>query len=166
MLEIDPRYAPAWERLAANFISKADAEIVSSQEGYVRAREAVEKALAIDPDYAPAHALLGVIADVQNDDAGAAKHFERALTLDPTDLSVLHNAAIFLSDIGRLDEALALQQAIVRRDPVNTSALNNLGYYQRLSGRNDEAIASARTALSLSPGMGSAHSLVGGRAAT
>ena len=90
----------------------------------------------------------------ENDDAGAAKHFERALALDPTDLSVLGNAAIFLSDIGRLDEALALQQAIVRRDPVNPAALFNLGLYQRSSGRYDEAIASYRTALSLSPGMG------------
>jgi TolB-like protein/Flp pilus assembly protein TadD/class 3 adenylate cyclase len=160
VLEIDSRYAPAWQRLAVNFISKADAGTVSGNEGYVRGREAVEKALAIDPDYAPAHALLGVIAEDQNDLAGAAKHFERALTLDPTDLDVLQNAAIFLSDIGRVDEALALQQAIVRRDPVNTIALNNLGYYQRLSGRYDEAIASARMALSLSPSMGSAHSLV------
>lgn len=73
---------------------------------------------------------------------------------------MLRNAAIFLSDIGRVDEAPALQQAIVHRDPVNTIALNNLGYYQRLSGRYDEAIASARMALSLSPTMGSAHSLV------
>jgi TolB-like protein/Tfp pilus assembly protein PilF/predicted Ser/Thr protein kinase len=157
-LDIDPRYAPAWERLAANFISKAILDIVSRQEGFARAREAVEKALAIDPDYAPAHALLGSIAMRENDDAGAAKHFERALALDATDLSVLNNAAIFLSDIGRLDEALALQEANVRRDPVNTAALFNLGLYQRSSGRYDEAIASARTALSL--GMGSAHHLL------
>jgi len=159
VLEIDPRYAPAWERLAANFIGKE--HIASSHEGYIRAREAVEKALAIDPDYAPAHAQLGVIAEDQNDLAGAAKHFERALTLDPTNLDVLHNAAVFLSDIGRLDEAFALQQAIVRRDPVNIVALNNLAYYQRLSGRYDEAIASARTVLSLSPGVGTVHGLLG-----
>jgi TolB-like protein/predicted Ser/Thr protein kinase/lipoprotein NlpI len=161
-LDIDPRYAPAWERLAANFHSKAILDIVSRQEGFARAREAVEKALGIDPDYAPAHALLGIIAMDENDDAGAANHFERALALDPTDLSVLGNAAIFLWDIGRLDEALALQQAIVRRDPVNPSALSNLGLYQRSSGRYDEAIASVRTALSLSPGMGHTHSLLEG----
>jgi TolB-like protein/Flp pilus assembly protein TadD/predicted Ser/Thr protein kinase len=159
-LDIDPRYAPAWERLAANFNSKAILGIVSRQEGFAHAREAVEKALAIDPDYAPAHAILGCIAMHENDDAGAAKHFERALMLDPTDFSVLCNVAIFLSNIGRLDEALALQQTIVRRDPVNTAALFNLGSYQRSSGRYDEAIASARTVLSLSPGMGSAHSLL------
>src|SRR5262249_10135203 len=151
VLEIDPRYAPAWQRLAANFISKANAGTVSGNEGYVRGREAVEKALAIDPDYAPAHAPLRSTAEDQNDGADVATSYQRALTLYPTNLDVLHNAAIFLSDIGRVDEALALQQAIVRRDPVNTSALNNLGYYQRLSGRYDEAIASARTALSLSP---------------
>src|SRR5262249_57027042 len=41
VLEIDPRYAPAWERLAANLIGKANAGI-SSDEGDVRGREAVE----------------------------------------------------------------------------------------------------------------------------
>ena len=85
MLEIDPRYAPAWLGLARNLINKAFSGIVSSQEGYPRARELAEKALAIDPDYAPAHATLGYIATVENDDAGAAKHYERALALDPTD---------------------------------------------------------------------------------
>ena len=48
------------------------------------------KALAIDPEYAPAHARLGDIAlDRDNDLADAARHFERALALDPADLSVL-----------------------------------------------------------------------------
>src|SRR5262249_664093 len=79
VLEIDPRYAPAWERLAANFVYKASMGLVHSQEGYARAREAEEKALAIDPDYAPAHAALGYMADADNDPVGAARHFQRAL---------------------------------------------------------------------------------------
>src|SRR6185312_12383390 len=58
VLEIDPRYAPAWEGLARNFNNKAGAGLVPSQEGFARGREATEKALAIDPDYAPAHAQL------------------------------------------------------------------------------------------------------------
>src|SRR6476646_10269802 len=62
VLEIDPRYAPAWERLATNFANKAGMGLVSSQEGFARAREAAEKALAIDPDYALTHARLGFIA--------------------------------------------------------------------------------------------------------
>ncbi len=49
------------------------------------AREAAEKALAIDPEYAPAHAALGLSAmQSDNDLVGAARHLERALALDPT----------------------------------------------------------------------------------
>jgi TolB-like protein/Flp pilus assembly protein TadD len=161
VLEIDPRYAPAWDELARNFYNKASIGLVSSQEGYARAREAAEKALAIDPDYAPAHAGLGYIADSDNDPAGAARHFQRALALDPTNLDVLRNAATCLQNLGRLDEALALSDAVVRRDPVNLLALHNLGYYQRMAGRYDAAIASFRTVLSLSPNQGSTHSDLG-----
>jgi TolB-like protein/lipoprotein NlpI len=161
VLEIDPRYAPAWNGLAGNLVDKADDGIVSSPEGYARAREAAEKALAIDPDYAPTHARLGRIAMFENDFAGAANHFERAITLDPTDLDVLQDAAFFLFDLGRMDEAVALQQAVVRRDPVNTTSLHYLGVYQRYSGRYDEAIAAFRTALSLNPGRGAVHFALG-----
>jgi tetratricopeptide (TPR) repeat protein len=135
--------------------------VVSNQEGFAPARDLAEKALAIDPDYAPAHSTLGYIATLENDDAGAAKHFERALTLDPTDAVVLRAASAFLSNLGRLEEALALDQAIVRRDPLNTTVLFNLGNLQRFSGRYDEAIASLRTALSLNPAEGGVHYLLG-----
>jgi adenylate cyclase len=159
VIEIDPRYAPAWDELASNFINKAANGVLSNQEGYARAREAVEKALAIDPDYAPAHASLGWIAMYgDNDLGGAARHFQHALALDPTDLDVLRNVASFLQSLGRLDEALALDEAVVRRDPVNAKALNNLGSYQRRAGRYDAAIASFRSVLSLSPNRGGAHS--------
>jgi tetratricopeptide (TPR) repeat protein len=161
-LEIDPRYAPAWDGLATNFINKASMALLPNQEGYARAREAAEKALAIDPDYALAHTHLGSIAMYgDNDFAGAARHCQRALALDPTDLGVLANAATFLKSLGRLDEALALYEAVVRRDPVNVLALFSLGFHQRLAGRYDAAIASLRTALSLSPNQGDAHFLLG-----
>jgi len=162
VLEIDPRYAPAWNELAKNFTNKASMGLLSSQQGYPRAREAAEKALEIDPDYAPAHARLGRIAmDVDNDLAGAARHYQRALALDPTDLGVLGNAATFLKNLGRLDEALALDEAIVRRDPVNVTTLSNLGYHQRMAGRYDAAIASFHTVLSLSRSGGGAHAQLG-----
>ena len=62
VLEIDPRYAPAWDQLARNFSNKTNMSLLPPQEGWARAREAAEKALAIDPDYAAAHANLGFIA--------------------------------------------------------------------------------------------------------
>src|SRR5262249_52659260 len=161
-LEIDPRYAPAWDELARNFADKTGMGLLSNEEGFALAREADEKALQIDPDYAPTHASLGWIAMYgDNDLAGAARHFQRALALDPTDVRVLRNATTFLQNLGRVDEALALAEALVRRDPVNVTSLFNLGTAQRQAGRYDAAIASLRTALSLSPGQANLHDQIG-----
>ena len=157
VLEIDPRYAPAWAGLARNFHNKATSGLLPSSEGFARAREANERALAINPNYAPAHAGLGGTAAINNDFVNAAKHFERALALDPTDLTVLANTGMFLSTLGRLQEALALDEALVRRDPLNVITFINLGADQRCAGQFDAAIESYRSALSLSPGRGSAH---------
>src|SRR5436190_734128 len=128
VLAIDPRYAPAWDGLSHNFANEAGQGLLPSKEGYAEAREAATKALAIDPEYPPAHARLGLIAiNGDNDLAGAARHFERALALDPADLNVLGNSAALLQSLGRLDEALALDEAVVRRDPVNVTLLGQPG---------------------------------------
>src|SRR4029077_3544372 len=90
VLAIDPRYAPAWHGLSRNFCLETGQGILSGKEGFAQAREASLKALVIDPNYAPAHAQLGWIAIYgDNDLAGAALYLERALALDPADLSVL-----------------------------------------------------------------------------
>src|SRR5450631_1177862 len=161
VLAIDPSYAPAWNRLSANLANEAIMGLLANKEAFAGAREAAEKALAIDPDYASAHATLGLTALNQNDFAEAAKHFERALALDPTDVTVLANTASFLMELGRLDDALTLYHTAIRRDPVNVSALYNLGTNQRIAGQYDAAIESFHTVLNLSPGQGGAHALLG-----
>jgi TolB-like protein/Flp pilus assembly protein TadD len=161
-LAIDSRYAPAWAGLAGNFGYEAGQGLLHAKEGYAQAREAAMKALALDPQYAPAHARLGWIAMYgDNDLAGAAQHYKRALALDPADLDVLRISAALLQSLGRLDEALALDEAAVRGDPVNVNALFNLGFHQRMAGRFDPAIASFRTVLSLSPNNAGAHCQLG-----
>src|SRR5581483_7725984 len=160
VLEIDPRYAPAWDGLGINFTSEANVGLLPIIEGYARTREAEEKALAIDPSYAPAHALLGSIANDNNDFVNAAKHLERALALDPRDPRVLSISAVFLQSLGRLQEALTLFESLVQRDPVNVPSLHNWANAQRLTGQLDAAIASYRSALALSPGYGQAHYLI------
>jgi TolB-like protein/Tfp pilus assembly protein PilF len=157
-LSIDPRYAPAWAGVAENLYRETQVGMLPNQEGFARAREAAEKALAVDPDYAPAHGRLGYIALFgEHDFAGAAKHIERALALAPADVDVLRTAGVLLVSLGRLDEALALYEAVVRHDPVNVSMLHNVGLSQRRAGQLDAAIATMRTELSLSPGRGQAH---------
>jgi TolB-like protein len=158
VLRVDPRYAPAWDERARNFLNKTNVGLLAGTEGYERAREAELEALAIDPDFAPAHSRLGWVATfADNDLAAAARHFERALSLDRTDPYVLGNSAVFLLSLGRLDEALALELALLRRDPANLILLYNTALLRRYRGQLAESIATYRTILGLNPGRGIAR---------
>jgi TolB-like protein/Flp pilus assembly protein TadD len=162
VLAIDSQYAPAWDELARNAVNEASRSLVSNDEGTTRAREAVRKTLTIDPDYAPAYARLAFIAmGYDNDLAVAAKYLERALALDPTNLSVLNVVSTMLGSLGRKEEALTVAEAIVHRDPVGLTPLYNLGLMLRWAGRLDDAIADWRTVASLSPRRGGVHANIG-----
>ena len=159
-LVIDPQYAPAWGALSTNFNNKAIAFLIPAREGFGRSREAAQKALAIDPEYAYAHASLGFTAILENDLASAAKHFERALALDPSDPRVLSNAAVLLRSLGREEESLVINEFVFRRDPLNVTTLFNMGSNQRFLGRLDESISTYRNMLSLIPGSGGVHAQI------
>jgi adenylate cyclase len=156
-LAIDPEYPAAWVHLAGNYINMAG-DLLPRDDGYALARGATEKALAIDPVYAPAHSRLGWIAMAyDNDMAQAARHYERALQLDPNDINIISNAASLLFTLGRVDESIAIDEYVAARDPVNPVGHSNLAASYRFAGRWDDAIASLETALRLSPGRLFAH---------
>jgi len=157
VLELDPRYAPAWADRGRNLIAQVGAGLLPEKDGIARARDAYGKALEIDPDLAVAHSALGYLAGMESKLADAARHLGRALALDPTNTRVQLNAASLLSRLGRHDEAIALDLASTARDPLNSLAYNNLGAHQRSAGRYDESIESFRTALTLSPGRRGPH---------
>lgn len=161
VLTIDPRYAPAWVGQAINLENETKGGLLPRDQGLQQAREAVDKALAIDPNYAPAHAELGSLAIDRNELSVAARHFQRALALDSSDVVVLNSSAILLQALGRLQPAIAVNEYLVARDPVNPVWLNNLGLVYIYAGRYDEAITRFRTVLSLSPGFSNAGTNLG-----
>lgn len=161
-LAIDANYAAAWTGLAYNYLGQTDTGLRPIEEGYRLARDAVDRALEIDPDFAPAHAALGWIAMNHGGDlAAAARHLEHALTLEPTDADIIATAGLLAQGLGRLDTAIELDEYVTMRDPVNTIGHANLGIAYLYAGRLDEAIASIRMALSLSPGFAGAQFAVG-----
>ena len=114
-----------------------------------RAREAYERALALDPLMAEAHVNLGRVLHVAGERGRAEPHYREAVRLDPDDPTPHFNLGVMLEESGRKDEAvLAYRQAIVR-DPDFADAHCNLGLLLEALGRRHEAIRHLMTARQL-----------------
>ena len=160
-LAIDPEYAAAWSDLSRLYLGEAIDGLGSQDEAYGLALEAVNKALGIDPEFAPPHARLGLVAAVRDNNLeAAARHIERALSLEPTNLEVIRYAGLLSGVFGRLDEAIELFKFVVARDPVSVRDHFSLGECYMFAERWDEAIASWRTVMVLGPG-NDLHELIG-----
>ena len=92
--ERDPSYAPAWAGLSQAYARQADSGFVPVADGYRRAREAAEKALALDPQLVDAHLAMGSIRQTYDWDWEAADaSFRRALDLEPGNAQALRLAS-------------------------------------------------------------------------
>jgi len=159
---IDPDYANSWAGLSRNYVNLTGYNLLPPEEGIRKALEAANQALAIDPKNAMAYSSLGWIAMTYNDElAVAARHYQRAMELEPTNLSIIRNSANLIMRLGRLNEAITLGEFASVRDPVNPVGYLNLSNSYIRAERLDEGIKSARTALWLSPGIGGAHYRLG-----
>ena len=123
VVELDPEFADAWSLLASvharRLFFRDPGYTLPPGEALLIVRDAVAKALAINPDSAPAYAnLAGVAWAFEGDAQKAAPLIERSLDLDSTNIDTIAFAAEFTKFIGRLDDALALEEYLVDRDPL------------------------------------------------
>src|SRR5277367_3440823 len=103
--QLDPSYALAWVGLSRARNWQVNTGLIPTEEGHQLAREAVERALALNPNLAAAHAQMGrTKQQVDFDWAGADTSFQRAVALDPGNPEVARSAAGLATDLGRLDE--------------------------------------------------------------
>src|SRR6266567_5142881 len=82
--QLDPTYALAWVGLSRARYRQADRRRIPAEEGRRLAREAVDRALALNPNLAEAHAQMGVLKLIIDLDwSGADASFQRAAVLAP-----------------------------------------------------------------------------------
>ncbi len=162
-LAIDPEYATAWAGLAGTVMpSRTGAHLLPFDEGYRLASEAAERALSINEANAEAHAYLGYVALHERGDlATAARRYERAAELEPTNSEILRLVARLARNLGRVDEPVRIMEYVVARDPVNPANHAGLGSIYWRAGRLDESIASFQRALDLSPGHAGSQYAIG-----
>jgi TolB-like protein/Tfp pilus assembly protein PilF len=161
-VNIAPDYTEAWYCMARIYSQMTTKAKLPPVEGHRLAAEAADKALQCNPSFAPAHALLGFMFSLFDlNFTAAAKHYQRALALAPTNLEIIGGAASMASCLGRLDTAIALLEYANARDPLNAANYSHLGFLYRCAGRCEDAVASYNLALRLSPGIMSAHYNIG-----
>jgi len=150
--QLDPSYALAWVWLSRTRNGQVNLQLIPAVEGHRLAREAVERALALNPKLAAAHAQMARIKhQVDFDWAGADTSAQRALALEPGNPENLKSAASAAAILGRLDEAVQLSRRAVDLDPLNGDSWGSLGENEFFLGRLDEAAADSKKALELNP---------------
>jgi TolB-like protein/DNA-binding winged helix-turn-helix (wHTH) protein/Flp pilus assembly protein TadD len=150
--QLDPSYALAWAYLSRARNWQANEGLIPMEEGRRLAREAVERALSLNPKLAVAHAQMGRLKiTVDCDWPGANASFQRAIELEPGNPEGVRLAALSAVNLARFDEALQLARRAVDLDPLNADSWENLGEIEFYTAQLDQAAADGKKSLELNP---------------
>lgn len=130
-LELDPRQVRALNNLALIHLNQLNEPW--------KARQLLERALAIDPEDAPTHVNLGVALNQTGDPAGALEHFQIAFEADPDAPQSFHNLAVAHHHLKQYDRAVEVLERGIALFPEEPSLRGLLGMVYRDMG--DEARA-------------------------
>jgi tetratricopeptide (TPR) repeat protein len=144
--EVDPKFAPAYARLALAHIHAGAPN--SNTELLSKARAAANRAIALDPNLPDGHSCLGsAIQLFEFDWDRAEKQLNLAYKLAPDSEDVLYRYATTLVLIGQAKEALRLIEKAQRRESRSVNRLQNAGWiylnardYQRAIAKFDEVL--------------------------
>jgi adenylate cyclase len=168
----DPSSAAAWAWLAnvtiVQYLSHWNA---AGLDQLVAAEDAVEQAMALDPNLALAHEDNGFVQRARGEHQEALAAFTRAIELDPDLARAYAQKADELIQVGRPGEAPALVEQAIRlspRDPALGEFYWIMGRAYFYSGRYDQAIPWLRQSVELRSNVWynrlylvSAHALLG-----
>jgi len=160
------RLAPGVEKLRGVLAARPDFAELWSNLGYglramgrpAEAREALGRAVQLQPALADAWNLLGLVAHDEEGYEEAEGHYDRALRLKAGFVEALMNRANARQAAGRSDAALADYAQALQVAPGNAQVHYNLGHlFHKATGDLDRALGSYREAVRLEPGFAMAH---------
>jgi serine/threonine protein kinase/Tfp pilus assembly protein PilF len=161
-ITVDPGYALAYSGLADSYTLLPFYGSMPAMEAYPKAREASQKALAIDSTLAEAHTSLGAIRWWHDWDwTGAEAEFTKAIALNPHYPTGRHWYGAYLVGMGRFDEGIAEAQVALELDPLSMIINTNLADYLVRAGKIDEAIEQYHKTRAMDPGFSYARERLG-----
>jgi TolB-like protein len=156
-IRLDPDYALAYAERSEALTLLGDLSGQAKTE-WPKARSDAEKAVAIAPALAEAHAALGWVRFfVDWKFAEGLSELKRAKELSPANPTANDLLARVMVYLGQVDEAERQARHAVELDPLAYQSQNNLARILWFEGKLDEADAVARKATELQPTAASSH---------
>lgn len=147
-----PNYAAPWAARAECYcVLGLDAPVRAVELGGL-ALECAERALALAPNLADAHAARGwAIGQYRFDHAGSERHLKRAVELKPSHVMARYVWGMAACALRRFDEALRYVESAVEIDPLSMVAHRGVAYVWLARGNLERAREHVLQALDLAP---------------
>ena len=157
-IRLDPDYAAAYVGLADCYGVLSQVGDFSPNDVMPKAKAAALDALRIDETLAEAHASLAMIDELYDWNwKSADTEFKRAIELNPNYATAHHWYAMYLSAMGRNDEALAEIRRAEALDPVSLITDTNEGWILFCARQYDQAINKLQATIEMDPNFANAH---------
>ncbi len=111
---------------------------------YVQAEQQFKLALRYGPEFAPAHAGLGILYDLRQEPKRAHEYHRRAVAIAPSHAAYRNNLGFSLYLAGDTGGAVLELERALALDPSMTVSYNNLGFAYGRLGQFDKAERSFR----------------------
>ncbi len=159
-IQDDPNYALAYSGLADSYLLAGSYgyTILPPSEAIPKAKDAAEKALALDGALAEAHASLGYVEFIYDWNwAGAEQEFRKSIALNPGYATAHHWYAHELAALGRFPEAMAESKLVLELSPSEAVSNEHMGWVFLMERDYKNAVPNCQRALNLDPNFVLAH---------
>ncbi|MCF6317742.1 MAG: winged helix-turn-helix domain-containing protein [Proteobacteria bacterium] len=137
----DSNYAPAWTAYSRILYTAVIYSYKKDNKGaFILAKQAVTKALELDPYYAQAHAQMTLINLLEWNMPAAQASINRAMELNNKSSSVVGVYAYYMQISGQLAKNVTTLEQAINLDPLNNVHYINLGIAYLMLHRLDEAL--------------------------
>jgi adenylate cyclase len=154
-LVIDPNNVRALMALSVKFNIRAIFNLSGDHKGdLARADELASKALALDPDWTWTHQAKGAVLRTQGHPEEAVPEQERALALDPSNVSAAGELGFAYANLGEFDKSLVYLDKAIVASPHDPSLRYWYGAKAEANfalKNYDEAIECARRSIAINP---------------
>ena len=157
-IKLDAKYASAWALRATVQNWMASLSLTDVTEGFRKARDDAEQAIALDPASASGYLALArtqLYYDWDWDIANTC--LNKAAALEPGNVEIFRIHGRLSEVLGNLDEAVKWAEGAAALDPLRPNDYLGLGYLLYEAGRYNEAQADLQKALDLNPQAAFAH---------